>query len=245
MSDSTFRSRRALLAGAGGAAAALAVNAAIPVSRALAVDQPLLLNVPNTGSDAVATTLAGNMADPPGVFGVNNIAMDGTAIAGTGVAAATGVRGATGDTTNAPTDTTYTGVFGYAEGGDGSTTFGAGVWGVSDDVGVYGSGSSGVVGDGGTLGTGLEGYSRTGYGLYVTGKVKLANRSGRVTVTKGHATYTKALSGLAASNIVIAVLQTNQGGTWVRAAVAGTNKFVVYFNRTLTANAVLGWIVLN
>jgi hypothetical protein len=245
MSESKVSSRRALLVGAGGAAAALAANAALPASRVLAVDQPLLLNVTNAAADAVATQLTGNMADPPGVFGVDNAAMSGTAIAGHGVALSTGVRGATGDLAGLPDDMSYTGVFGYAEAGDGVTTFGAGVWGDSGDFGVYGTGSTGVYGDGGSAGTGLEGYSQTGYGLYVTGKVKLASRSGRVTVLKGKTSYAKALSGVAASNLVIAVLQTNQSGTWVRAAVASTNKFTVYFNRALTANAVLAWVVLN
>jgi hypothetical protein len=75
--------------------------------------------------------------------------------------------------------------------------------------------------------------------------VKLANRSGRFTVLKGKSSFAKAVSGMASTNIVIAVIQSNQSGTWIRAAVAASGKFTVYFNRALTANAVVGWIVLN
>ena len=119
------------------------------------------------------------------------------------------------------------------------------MWGVSDDIGVYGSGGTGVVGDGGSTGTGVEGYSGSGYGLYVTGKVKLANRSGRLAVGAGKTTITKYVPGMSSSNIVIAVLQTAETGTWVRAAVAATGKFTVYFNRALPTSSIVGWIVLN
>jgi hypothetical protein len=253
MSDSAIRSRRALLAGAGGAAAAIAANAAMPVSRVLAVDQPLLLNVAN--APTANTTVEGSITGAPVLTIQNDDAgtgggISGKATGGPGVAGATGtasagIAGLSGDGSGSPTDTSFTGVFGYSQAGDGLTTFGAGVWGVSDDIGVYGSGSSGVIGDGGTSGTGLEGYSATGWGLYVTGKVRLANRSGKFNVSKNASSFTKNLAGVTTSSTVIAVLQSNQGGTWIRAAVAGTNKFTVYFNRPLTAIASVGWIVLN
>jgi hypothetical protein len=242
VSESTFQSRRALLIGAAGGAAAVAASAALPVSRALAVDQPLLVNVPNAAT--AATTLDAALA-AAATLGVNNTGAGGQGLAGTSVLSGNGVRGTSGDASGAPSDTSLTGVFGYAEGGNGSTTFGTGVWGVSDDVGVYGSGSTGVVGDGGSLGTGVEGYSVSGYGLYVTGKVKLANRSGRLAVGAGKSSIAKTVTGMTASNIVIAVLQTSETGTWVRAAVAGAGKFTVYFNKTLPTSSVVGWLVLN
>ena len=252
MSESLVRSRRALLAGAGGAAAAIAANAALPVSRALAVDQPLLLNVTNAASantDVTASIVDNAVLTVENADGTNGGGIWGKATAGPGVAGATGtsssgLAGLSGDGSGAPSNTGYTGVFGYAESG-GVTATASGVWGVSPDVGVYGTGSTGVAGDGGVSGTGVEGYSQNGYGLYVTGKVKLANRSGRFTASKGATSVVKNLGGIQTSNIVIAVIQTNQGGTWIRAAVAGTNRFTVYFNRALTANAVIGWVVLN
>lgn len=254
MSDeSTLRSRRALLAGAAGGAAAIAANAALPASRALAVDQFLLANVDNPTT--ANTSLTADIADGP-VLSVVNTDTDnggglwGQATAGPGVAGATspssaGVVGVSGDSAGAATELGHTGVYGYSEPGDGTTTFGAGIWGDSADFGVYGSGSTGVLGDGGTTGTGLEGFSVSGYGLYVTGKVKLATRSGRLAVPKGKASISKSVTGLASSNIVIAVLQTPETGTWVRAAVASTNKFTVYFNKALPSSSIVGWIVLN
>jgi hypothetical protein len=253
MSESTLRSRRALLVGAAGGAAAVAANAALPVSRALAVDQPLLLNVANAPTTNTAVTAA--ITDNPvltveNTDGVNGGGLWGKAVSGPGVAGASssasaGIAGISGDGSGAPSNLALSGVFGYAEAGDGQTTFGSGVWGVSEDVGVYGSGGTGVVGDGGSTGTGVEGYSASGYGLYVTGKVKLANRSGRLAVGAGKTAIAKSVPGMSSSNIVIAVLQTAETGTWVRAAVAATGKFTVYFNKALPTSSVVGWIVLN
>ena len=89
MSESTLRSRRALLVGAAGGAAAVAANAALPVSRALAVDQPLLLNVPNAAT--VATSLSGSVAADTVLSVTNtdaggNTALQGSSDTGTGVA---------------------------------------------------------------------------------------------------------------------------------------------------------------
>jgi hypothetical protein len=157
-------------------------------------------------------------------------------------------------------------VFGYGVAGDGVTTFGAGVWGDSPDFGVYGSGGTGVVGDGGTDGWGVYGWSSSsygvygesstgnalmgvsasGYGLYVEGKVKFATRSGRSpSIAKGKTSWVKTLAGVTSSSIVIAVLQQAETGTWVRAAVAGSGKFTVYFNKALPTASVVGWMILN
>jgi hypothetical protein len=50
---------------------------------------------------------------------------------------------------------------------------------------------------------------------------------------------------MTSSNVVIAVLQTPETGTWVRAAVASAGKFTVYFNKALPTSSVVGWLVLN
>ena len=123
---------------------------------------------------------------------------------------------------------------------------GTGVRGVASETGtgVYGIGGTAVLGDGGATGIGLQGASVSGYGLHVTGKVKLANRSGRLPVAQGKTSITKSVSGVTSSNIVIAVLQTAETGTWVRAAVAGAGRFTVYFNKALPSSSVVGWIIL-
>jgi hypothetical protein len=241
MSDQMIRSRRALLVGAAGGAAAIAANAALPASRVLAADQPLLVNVPNAAT--AGTSLSGDVVDAAVLTVENTGAAHG--VQGVASASAAGVYGTSGDTTNAPSPVNLTGVFGYSVAGDGTTTLGAGVWGVSDDVGVYGGGGTGVVGDGGTSGTGVEGFSVNGYGLYVSGKVRFATRSGKFSVAKGKTSVAKTVAGMSSGNIVIAVLQQAETGTWVRAAVAASGKFTVYFNRALPTASSVGWLVLN
>ncbi len=189
--------------------------------------------------------LLGSATTGSGVVGRASQA-PGRGVSGESPVTGTGVFGVAGEPTNGPADASFTGVFGYADAGDGDTTMGAGVWGDSPDVGVYGTGGTGVVGDGGTSGWGLYGYSGSSYGLYVTGKVKFATRSGRNSVAKGKTRWTKStgLAGVTSSNIVIAVLQTSEAGTWVRAAVASTGKITVYFNRALPSSSYVGWLIL-
>lgn len=223
---------------------------------------------PNTaiqGSSDTGTGLAGYSTSGNGVYG--DAMGGGRGVRGGAGSNGTGVYGVAGDDSAAPSDTSLTGVFGYSVAGDGVNTMGAGVWGDSPDVGIYGSGGTGVYGDGepggwgvygwsdsgvgvrgdSDTGNALVGVSASGYGLYVTGKVKFATRSGRAAVSKGKTSYTKStgLAGVTASSIVIAVLQTVETGTWVRAAVAGTGRFTVYFNRALPSSSVVGWMILN
>jgi hypothetical protein len=232
-------------------------------------------NSPSTpASTALGTALAlGTVLDVTNADTTGpNKAIQGNSATGTGLAGystsggSAGVYGAAGDDSAAPSDTSLTGVFGYGVAGDGVTTFGAGVWGDSPDFGVYGSGGTGVVGDGGTDGWGVYGWSSSsygvygesstgnalmgvsasGYGLYVEGKVKFATRSGRSpSIAKGKTSWVKTLAGVTSSSIVIAVLQQAETGTWVRAAVAGSGKFTVYFNKALPTSSVVGWMILN
>jgi hypothetical protein len=263
MSESTLRSRRALLTGAGAAAAAVAANAVVSATPALgAASENVVLGAANSSGTA-QTTWQGDVTGDPALI-VTNTSVDTLNPASVGLAGAatneagrgllglapvtgTGVFGIA-DATDAQADidgwdTSYTGVYGWCPTGT-ETLWGSGVWGDSNDVGVYGTGWIGVYGDGGSDGTGIEAYSGTGYGLYVTGKVKFANRSGKFSVAKGKSSVSKSVTGMTSSNIVIAVLQTPESGTWVRAAVAASGKFTVYFNRALPSSSSVGWIVL-
>jgi hypothetical protein len=268
------RSRRAVLVAAAGGAAALAANAALKATPVRAAAEPMLTETANAAT--AATSLSATLSMDT-VLTVSNGDTTGpnTALAG-GSGSGTGVSGFVGDTSEAPADTSFSGVFGWAPAGDGETYLGTGVWGASPDVGVYGSGGTGVVGDGypdnwgvygfsesgngvvgdvlngnavyglATSGIALRGLSETGYGLYVSGKVRFATRSGRASVSSGKTSYTKTgLTGVTTSSIVIAVLQTVETGTWVRAAVAGTGKITIYFNRALPSSSVVGWLILN
>jgi hypothetical protein len=273
MPETDFRTRRAMLAGAGAAAAAVAANAVLAARPALAADASVLLGLPNDAG-AAATTLTAAIA-AEAALGVRNSdsGLDGSAISGasdtgtgvlglsstgTGVVgsasadAGTGVSGEAAETGTGVfgtagtypgiLDTTYTGVFGWAPYGT-DTTFGAGVWGLSDNTGVYGEGGAGVYGYS-SDGAGLVGESDTGYGLYVYGKVRFADRQGRATIKRGRSSWSKSISGVTSGNVVIAVLQSSETGVWVRAAVASSGSIKVYLNKALSSSATIGWIVL-
>jgi hypothetical protein len=274
--DNQIRSRRALLTAAASGAAAVAASAALPAAVVRAADQPFLLNVPNTSSamtslsapldadpvlavqstDALQGTAVSGTAVTLGVYGhatglgtgVYGSAdgAGGTGVRGGTAATATGVYGIAGTPGDAPTDTTYTGVFGYADSFPNANAFGTGVWGSSPDVGVYGSGATGVYGDGGTTGVGVFGYSGSGFGLWVDGKVRFSKRAGKFTVAKGKTSYTKTgLTGITSATVVVAVFQGSVTGTWIRAAKAGTNSITVYFSKALPATATIGWLAIN
>lgn len=95
-----------------------------------------------------------------------------------------------------------------------------------------------------STGVGVRATSPTGTALLVSGKARFS-RSGRIAVVAGKASVAKSLAGVIAGSIVLAVLQTNESGVWVRAAVPAAGKFTVIFNRTLATSAVVGYMVLN
>ena len=273
MDSSTIRSRRAILTGAAASAAALAANAALPASKALAVaNNPLLLDVTSNASTAatvLTSTLAGNVltivdADPASVGlnvqgGAVGLSAKTSAATSQGILSIAPVTGAAivgivGSAANAPlpSDRIYSGVIGYSDPGDGVTAVGTGVWGVSPDTGVsgqgstgvYGYGAYGVYGDGDISGIGVYGHSKTGTALYVNGKAHFS-KSGKITVAKGKTAITKTVAGVTSASIVIAVLQTKVAGTWITSAIAASGKFTVNFNKALPAKASVGWIVLD
>jgi hypothetical protein len=180
-----------------------------------------------------------------------------TAIRAYGAATGTGVYGVTDGGTPA-TNTTYTGVYGYADVGT-TDVAGCGVWGDSPDYGVCGTGFTGVLGisdnhvdsvgveaRGSGSGTGLWCSSETGAALHTVGKIVFQNRSGRNSVKAGAKVWTKSgLVGVTSSSTVIAVLQTPETGTWVRAAVASSGRITVYFNRALPTSSYVGWLIVN
>jgi len=124
-------------------------------------------------------------------------------------------------------------------------------------AGVHGHGTTcpGVLGTSENGGPGVYGYSNIGIGvlasaplgypaLWVDGRAHF-RLSGRTAMSAGHSTFTKTLSGVTTSSIVIAVLQSNESGISVRAAVPSSGKFAVYLTKALTSSAVVGWIVIN
>jgi hypothetical protein len=253
-SESTPRSRRALLTAAAGAAGAIVASAALPLGVAAhdaddiqaGTDNPTAAQTTVTNSAADGTALAGHATGTGAGYGVEGTAAGGAGVFGWSVSAPAGFF--------TPDLTAYTGVFGSSPASpDG---IGTGVWGDSEDIGVYGSGTWGVVGFGGV---GVEGDANTAAGaigvlataptnaqwaLRVSGKVSLS-RSGRTAMSSGTSSKAIALGGVTTTSKVFAVLSTSESGRWVRAVVPTTNKITVYLNTTLSSSAVVSWFVLD
>lgn len=158
-----------------------------------------------------------------------------------------------------------TGVWGYSASSTGTGVYGEssigvwgfggwGVFGASDGTGtgVYGFSGSGV--PAAPAHTGVFGYSDSGYGvyakaltgtaLYVSGKARFS-RSGVISITSGHRSISKTLSGVTTSSMIIAVAQNVVSGVFVQAAVPGSGKFTIYLNKTVTATTRVAWFVIN
>jgi hypothetical protein len=147
-----------------------------------------------------------------------------------------------------------TGVFGYG----GTGVAGIGEW------GVYGSGMVGVVGDVGTTGTGVYGWTGNGtpptpgagvgvyaraestsqYALYVVGKARFS-RSGRTSFGSTATSKKISMTGVTSSSYVIATMQTNVSGLYVRAVVCGTGYFYIYLSKAPGKTAYVGYMVIN
>jgi hypothetical protein len=252
------RTRRALLAAAAGAGAALAASAAAPAAMLAADPNDVVKGVDNattattsvTNSGGDSTAFAGHATGTGTGYGVLGTSSGGAGVVGFSITTPDW------DPPFDPSIVTYTGVFGFAPPGDQATTFGAGVWGDSQNIGVYGSGGTGVYGYGGigvvgeanslANSVGVLGYapSTSQWALVANGKVSFS-RSGRKAVSSGKANVVVNLSGVKSSSLVFAVLATSESGRWVRAVVPASGKFTVYFNTSLNSSASVSWFVLD
>jgi hypothetical protein len=238
-----LRSRRALLAAAAGGAAAVAATAAAPLTVS-AAPTPMLTEQDNPSAAQTSITQA---TDAIVAFKAK-----------TTTTGAAGLVGSTGDETNIATNTSWTGVYGWAPGTPPDVDFFAtGIWGDSDDIGTYGSGGVGVRGDGfyGMVaasqvggGAGLLAWGGTGTGndvaLDVRGKAKFS-RSGRATIGSGRSSIKINVTGVTWSSLVFAVLRSNRSGRYVRAVVPTTGSFTIYLNTTVTSSTYVVWFVVN
>jgi hypothetical protein len=215
-------SRRALLTGAAGSAAALAATALAPAAALAGSDGDVVLGANNASSSATRIT---NSTSGDTAFAAS--AVEGFGVVGDGDIGVVG-----------------SGRLGVL--GDSAALHGAGVYGYGEAAGC---GVLGVVGGAppepaGNVGVQAVATESTGTALRVDGKVKFS-RSGRLTVSSGKSSVVKTLAGVTTSSIIIAVLQQVETGTWIRAAVPGTGKFTVYFNKALPSSSVVGWFVIN
>jgi hypothetical protein len=263
------RSRRALLAAAVGSAAAVAASAAVPLG--VAADDPDDLTLgainPTTAETGVANAgdatvgfSASTVGVAPGFLGSSTQGVADPE----GATASAGMYGWSVDRADAAEfgTVTFTGVYGWSPTG-GEFTFGVGVWGDSDDVGVFGTGGTGVYGSGqtgvygeGDVGVVGQSIDSANYGviamgatpsaraLQVVGKVNFS-RSGRTLMAAGRSTLTVRLAGATATSKVFAVLATSEPGRYVRAVVPAAGSFKVYLNTDLESAAKVAWFVLD
>ena len=235
------RSRRALLTAAAGGAAAVAATAAMPLTALAADTDPIIIGATDNAGTS-ETTLTQATDGEVGLRIVNT----------TNGAAA--IIGTTGDQTNVASDTSFTGVYGFAPVHSNPDFFSAGVWGDSDDVGAYGFGSVGVLGDGviGVLGRGDTGgigvvarnFNESDIALQVVGKA-VFSRSKRSSIAAGKSSVKVTLAGTTSSSRVFAVLSSNRSGRYVRAVVPTTGSFTIYLNTTVTTRTNVDWFGVN
>jgi hypothetical protein len=204
----------------------------------------------NEGAHAAGTFLAKGVGTTSGLM--------------TGVVA---VAGQSGGTPAANTD--ETGVYGFSD----ESGLSAGVWGdtiggtgvvATGDWGLYATGRMGVIADVAPAGTAIyafngsvaageapggraiyaRAYSSSQIALEAVGKVRFS-RSGRTSIVKGGASKSVTLAGVSTSSYVIATLQTNQSGVYVKAVVPSTNKFTIYLSKAATGTCYVGYLVIN
>jgi hypothetical protein len=222
----------------------------------------------NVGLDA--TAIHGDSPGGVGVFGTNDTS--GAGVVGNSNHAV-GVLGQTGDPAGYPGLPTgdAAGVMGYSDSTGQPGVLGLGDVGVQAGgaIGVFAVGAPALVGvaDGlgppGQFGTGVYGYSGAlnppappdniaiyahgdgaSLALRVQGKA-VFSRSGRTSVTAGHASRAVAFAGVTTSSLVIATLQTYRSGIYVAAAVPAAGKFTIYLNKAVTATTYIAFFILN
>jgi len=198
-----------------------------------------------SGSGVVGTGGASGGAGVTG-FGVGN----GTGVIGNGNGFGSGVVG------NAGSGDAH-GVQGFGSG------TGAGLVGTggASGPGMVGSGKgngAGVVGIGAGSGAGVEGIggakgvgvlaesSAGGTALQATGRA-VFSRSGVLTVAAGSSKVTKTGVALTSASLVLATLQQDVAGVWVRSAVPNVTakSFTVHLSKAVSATAKVAWFVVN
>jgi hypothetical protein len=131
---------------------------------------------------------------------------------------------------------TKTGVYGRAT----QDAQARGVHGYSTDGrGVFGQATSG---------TGVYASATTGNALRVDGRASFS-RSGKLTIAANNVSAVKTGLTLTSSSLVIAVLQQNRTGVFVRAAVpnVAAGSFTVYLNKvaSTTVGTTVAWFIVN
>lgn len=261
---SARRTRRQLIAGGTGAIAGLAAGAlARPVPAQAADGKPVVLGETNnemsetivsnnSGSDALSGSatgtgrgLTGVSGTGAGVYGQSGTTASGTLPNGFGVHGITdhpvgfGVLGENTAEGTAVAGLGGTGVFGGSNSG----------------VGVVGEGGAiGVRGLNSGVGPGVQGEAFTGIGVLATGMIALSvqgpsmfSRSGVLTVPAGRSSATHTVTNMGRASIVLATLQQDLDGIWVRSAVPDpiSSKFTIHLNKAAPEHLKVAWFMIN
>jgi len=256
-------SRRAILAASLGGVAALAAKAALGPSETLAGNgdnvrlgmtniQTVTTSIQDSTTafpvlqlnSSLATALLSQSGSGAGIEATSNF---GTAIAAT----STHDNGVHASSANAA----KSGVWGENTAGgfgvSGSTAGGGAV------AGVWGSNSGSGIGVRGTSvsGAGVRGFSQTGIGVHanadpgavalrVDGRVQF-QRSGRVKLVAGQSSVAVTLTGVTTASYVIATLQANVAGLYVRGVVPAAGSFRIYLSKAVASAVYVGYLVVN
>ena len=255
-SRSARRTRRQLLTGAAGALTAVLTAEALsrPGPASAANGDNVILGQSNTATTMTAITNStdGDTALFAAATGFGT-GLNGTSDSGNGVFGVThgdgaGVHGQAGSDSG-------TGVTGVNSGG-GNGVFGeannssaSGVYGLNGGTGfgVAGRAASGfgVLGDSAD-GVGVWANSQNATALKVTGKAKFS-RSGVLAVAAGKSSATQTGVQLSPASLVLATLQQDRSGVWVRSAVpkVSAHSFTVHLSKTVPARTKVAWFVVN
>ena len=160
--------------------------------------------------------------------GVWGDTLTGVGVVGTGYYGmyGTGVVGSIGDT-----DGSSTGVYGFA-GNE------------SAPVPTSGAGVVGRAGAGAIYGVVAAAAGASQYALYVAGRLRLS-RSGKTAFSSTATSKKITLAGVTSSSFVVATMQTNISGCYVRSVVCGTGYFYIYLSKAPGKTAYVGYVVVN
>jgi hypothetical protein len=160
-----------------------------------------------------------------GVLGIAN-QTGGTGVRGEGGSGGAGVFGSHSGTTGI-------GVHGRT-GGTGTAVFGEAT---ANGAGVFGDSVSGP---------GVQARSTTGPALNVLGRAQFSN-SGIAVVQADRSTVTVSNVPLNNASLVLALIQGNVSGTWVRGVVLDLvgDKFTIRLNKVVPSTTFVGWFVVN
>lgn len=180
--------------------------------------------------------------------GIDAWSAGSTAIRGEGLRGVVGVS-ATGDGVVGASDgSVKSGVY-----GENTVAAGYGVFGRNTATGATGYlggafGVSGYVTEAGSIAVYAEAGSAAATALRVVG-VSRFSRSGKLTIPANATSATKTGVALSSSSLVLAVLQQNRAGVFVRAAVPNVagGSFTVYLNKvaSTTAGTTVAWFIVN